>query len=133
MDVKSLVTEEGLERLNRILVFVFSRLDNADFKAESTRESLRVLQGRGGRVGRRVFEGFGHMDCWIGDRAAGAVFKAIEEEVRRMMGGSDAMRWMVGSRSDSRIEFLEQKVASTPLNPQNLSSCPIRNRGSLYS
>jgi hypothetical protein len=92
MDVKSLVTEEGLERLNRILVFVFSRLDNADFKAESTRESLRVLQGRGGRVGRRVFEGFGHMDCWIGDRAAGAVFKAIEEEVRRMMGGSDAMR-----------------------------------------
>lgn len=98
---RSLVTEEGLERIRGTPMFLFSGKDNAVFKAESTLKTYRVLKARGETVRRKEFEGFGHMDCWMGERAKDVVYPAIEEEVSRVMESSASGKEKVG---DGNVE-----------------------------
>ena len=84
-DYRSLVTEKNLERLRGIPIFLFSGADNNVFKAISTLKTYEVLKGRGEMVSRKEFPGFGHLDCWMGEKSADTVYKAIAEEVRKVM------------------------------------------------
>jgi hypothetical protein len=84
-DYRSLVTDENLERLRGIPIFLFSGADNNVFKASSTLKTYKFLKARGETVSRKEFSGFGHLDCWMSERSADAVYKAVEEEVRKVM------------------------------------------------
>jgi hypothetical protein len=88
----SLVTDESLERLSGLPIFLFSGADNNVFKATSTLKTYEVLQARGERVSREEFPGFGHLDCWMSERSADTVYKAVEEEVRKVMVCSNDTR-----------------------------------------
>ncbi|KAG9760738.1 hypothetical protein KCU73_g2733, partial [Aureobasidium melanogenum] len=86
-DYHSLVTDENLRRLRGIPILVFGGADNNVYSPESTRETCRVLEQRGEAVRMKVFEGLGHLDCWMSERAAskGGVYDTVVEEVRRVM------------------------------------------------
>ncbi|GAB7327853.1 hypothetical protein MBLNU13_g11643t1 [Cladosporium sp. NU13] len=84
-DYRSLVTEENLEQLRGTPIFLFSGADNNVFKASSTLKTYRFLKARGEKVSRKEFPGFGHLDCWMSEKSADTVYKAIEEEVRKVM------------------------------------------------
>ena len=91
-DYRSLVTEEHLERLSGIPIFMFSGEDNRVFKATSTLKTYEVLKSRGEKVSRKVFAGFGHLDCWMSEGSAEAVYEPIEGEVRKVMARTSAQR-----------------------------------------
>lgn len=84
-DYRSLVTEENLERLSGIPIFLFSGEDNQVFKASSTLKTYQLLKARGETVSRKVFAGFGHLDCWMSENSAKVVYASIETEVRKVM------------------------------------------------
>lgn len=88
-DHHSLVTDENLRRLRKIPILVFGGADNNVYSPISTRETCRVLEQRGGAVRMKIFEGLGHLDCWMSERAAskGSVYDTVVEEVRRVMHG----------------------------------------------
>ncbi|KAG9560589.1 hypothetical protein KCU79_g7562, partial [Aureobasidium melanogenum] len=88
-DYHSLVTDKNLRRLRGIPMLVFGGADNNVYSPESTRETCRVLEQRGEAVRMKVFEGLGHLDCWMSERAAskGGVYDTVVEEVRRVMHG----------------------------------------------
>lgn len=89
---RSLVTEENLERLRGIPIFLFSGADNNVFKATSTLKTYKFLKAREETVSRREFPGFGHLDCWMSERSADTVYKAVEEEVSKVMGQANNTR-----------------------------------------
>jgi hypothetical protein len=95
---RSLVTEENLERLRGIPIFLFSGADNNVFKAISTLKTYHVLKARGETVGRREFEGFGHLDCWMSERSADVVYSAIEEEMHKALVCSSRNKDHAGKR-----------------------------------
>jgi hypothetical protein len=84
-DYRSLVTEENLERLRGIPIFLFSGTDNNVFKASSTLKTYEFLKARGETVSWKEFPGLGHLDCWMSERSADTVYKAVEEEARKVM------------------------------------------------
>jgi fermentation-respiration switch protein FrsA (DUF1100 family) len=89
---RSLVTDGNLERLRGLPIFLFSGADNNVFKAASTLKTYRVLKARGETVSRKVFPGLGHLDCWMSEKSADTVYRAVEEEVRRVMVNSSDER-----------------------------------------
>lgn len=68
-------------------MLVFGGADNNVYSPESLRETCRVLEQRGEAVRMKVFEGLGHLDCFMSERAAskGCVYDTVVEEVRRVM------------------------------------------------
>lgn len=88
---KSMSTEEGLRRLKGIPMFLFSGSDNNIYHASSTVETWRVLEARGEIVRRCEFEGLGHLNCWMSEKAAapGGVYETVKAEVRRVMRGRE--------------------------------------------
>jgi len=91
-DYRPLVTDDNLERLSGLPIFLFSGADNNVFKATSTLKTYEVLKSRGETVSRKEFPGFGHLDCWMSDRSTDTVYKAVEEEVRKVMVCSNDTR-----------------------------------------
>ncbi|KAG9892459.1 hypothetical protein KCV05_g17927, partial [Aureobasidium melanogenum] len=69
-DCRSLVTDENVCRLRGIHMLVFGGADNNVYSPESLRETCRVLEQRGEAVRMKVFEGLGHLDCFMSERAA---------------------------------------------------------------
>ena len=82
---RSLVTEDNLERLRGLPIFLFSGADNNVFKSTSTLKTYKFLKARGETVSWKEFPGFGHLDCWMSNRSADTIYKAVEEEVRKVM------------------------------------------------
>jgi hypothetical protein len=91
-DYRSLVTEDNLERLRGIPIFLFSGADNNVFKAVSTLKTYKFLKARGEMVSWKEFPSFGHLDCWMSERSADTVYKAVEEEVRKVMAYASGTR-----------------------------------------
>lgn len=85
---RDLRTEENLDRLKGVPVFLMVGNDNQAYQPKATLLTFQLLRARFGEdmVRRKVFEGFGHLDCWMSDAAArpGSVFATIEEELERM-------------------------------------------------
>jgi predicted esterase len=89
---RSLVTEDNLERLRGLPIFLFSGADNNVFKSTSTLKTYKFLKARGETVSWKEFPGFGHLDCWMSERSADTIYKAVEEEVRKVMVYADGTR-----------------------------------------
>lgn len=82
---QSLVTPANIARLKGIPIFLFSGADNKTLTPESTEMTYEILRqelgSQGGIVKRRVFEGYGHLDPWIGKQAYRDCWPAVLEEV----------------------------------------------------
>jgi hypothetical protein len=91
-DYRSLVTGDNLERLRGIPIFLFSGADNNVFEAVSTLKTYKFLKARGEMVSWKEFPSFGHLDCWMSERSADTVYKAVEEEVRKVMAYASGTR-----------------------------------------
>ena len=77
--------EESLENLRDIPILFFSGAENVVYTPEATLTSYTVLRGKFGEGGyeRLVFEGRGHLDCWMGEGASarGGVFDKVRRRV----------------------------------------------------
>lgn len=82
---RSMLTQEDLERLRDIPIFVFSGVGNNVYRPSSTLKTYQILTARGAAVNRKTFPGLGHLDCWMSKKAAapGGVYESVEEEVRK--------------------------------------------------
>jgi hypothetical protein len=87
---RSLVNKANLRRLENLPVFLFFGADSAVYTEEGTRRSFEVLAKRstGQTVKRKVFEGLGHVDCWMSDKASekGGVFDSVLDEIEQVRG-----------------------------------------------
>lgn len=86
---RSLVTNENVERLRGVPIFLFAGADNQVYRAGATLRTQELLQSMFGKQAARraVFEGFGHLDCWMSDVASkpGGVFETIGKEIDLML------------------------------------------------
>ncbi|PVH69060.1 FAD/NAD(P)-binding domain-containing protein [Cadophora sp. DSE1049] len=86
----NLVTALNIARLKGIPIFFFSGAHNAVYAPENTDVSYTILRDAHGADGyeRVVFEGRGHLDCWMGWSAYTDVYPRVREHVDKvMMGG----------------------------------------------
>ncbi|KAH9810507.1 cholesterol oxidase [Teratosphaeria destructans] len=85
----SLVTPTNLQRLRGLRLFLFSNAKSDVYSLRATARSAEVLTeiSGPGKVRRKVFEGFGHADCWMSEKAAGegSVYQTVLEEVEEAM------------------------------------------------
>src|SRR5258708_37350516 len=83
---RSLIDDINLARLQHIPIFFFSAGENDVFTPESTDISYTTLRDKfdKGEYDRAVFEGFGHLDCWMGERAADVVWVSVREHLIRV-------------------------------------------------
>jgi hypothetical protein len=87
----SLVTPYNLARLKGIPIFFFSGADNTVYAPENTDVSYTMLRNAhgAGDYERDVFEGRGHLDCWMGVTAHKDVYPRVREHVDKVvLGGS---------------------------------------------
>ncbi|KAG5996344.1 hypothetical protein E4U43_002869 [Claviceps pusilla] len=91
-----LATPHNIRRLRGLPIFLFSGADNDVLSPAATDKTYEVLtrtfglsagMPRGGvQYRREVFAGYGHLDCWMGQRAYRDVFPVVAEEMWRVMG-----------------------------------------------
>lgn len=77
----SLVTPENIERLKDIPIFFIHGEKNTCYAPESTMMSYDSLRGHfgGEQYQRWVFEGYGHLDCWMGKGSYLDVYPKVEQ------------------------------------------------------
>ena len=82
----NLVTAENVARFKGIPILLFSGAENAVFSPESTDLSLAVLKEAdpNGSYERVVFQGRGHLDCWMSERAHTDVFPAVKAHMNKV-------------------------------------------------
>ncbi|KAK5653272.1 hypothetical protein OQA88_9171 [Cercophora sp. LCS_1] len=86
---QNLVTPSNLSRLRGVPILFISGAENSVFAPESTDMSYTTLCNAHGRewYEREVFEGKGHLDCWMGAEAWRDVYPRVERHVRGVLGG----------------------------------------------
>lgn len=90
----NLVTEENIARLKGIPILLFSGSENAVYAPENTDVSYGLLRdmnaegkdGHDGLVERTIFEGRGHLDCWMGSTAYKDVYPRVRRHVDHVCG-----------------------------------------------
>jgi len=88
-----LVTDTNLERLRGLPIMLFSGKDNVVYDPQSTSMTYDVLREKFGPelYDRRVVEGYGHLDCWMGKAAYRDVYPLVSDHVelcaKLAMGG----------------------------------------------
>ncbi|KAK7718059.1 hypothetical protein SLS57_006206 [Botryosphaeria dothidea] len=77
------VTEKGLERLRGLPILFVSGGENVVFDPESTFMTYDVLRRRFGPdlYKRKVFQGYGHLDTWMGKDSARDVFPTMGDHL----------------------------------------------------
>jgi len=82
----NLVTPANLQRLRNIPIYFFSGSENRVFSPESTDISYMTLRDAGDeeQYERDVFEGFGHLDCWMGEKAAKEIWPRVREHMKKV-------------------------------------------------
>ncbi|KAF2771554.1 FAD/NAD(P)-binding domain-containing protein [Teratosphaeria nubilosa] len=82
---RSLVTPTNLQRLRGLRLFLFSNAESDVYSPQATARTAEVLTkiSGSGMVRRKVFENFGHLDCWMSEKAAekGSVYQTVLEEI----------------------------------------------------
>jgi len=88
----NLVTPANVRRLRNIPIYFFSGGDNRVFSPESTDISYTTLRDAAdeGQYERDVFEGFGHLDCWMGEKAAKEIWPRVGEHMKKVSRGVPA-------------------------------------------
>jgi hypothetical protein len=86
-----LTTASNIRRLKGIPFFLFSGSDNAVLTSESTDKTYTILRDTFGSEGyeRRVVQGYGHLDCWMGREAYKDVYPMVREHVDRICRGEE--------------------------------------------
>ncbi len=87
---QTLVTPENIARLRGIPILFFSGAENAVYTPENTDMSYTTLCNAHGRewYEREVFEGRGHLDCWMGPTSYVDVYPRVERHVSMVLGRS---------------------------------------------
>lgn len=83
----NLVTPFNMSRLRGIPIFFFSGSENTVYDPQSTDVSYTMLRDAFGADGyeRVVFQGRGHLDCWMGKDAVRDVYPRVRKHVDRVM------------------------------------------------
>ena len=86
----NLVTSDNIARLKGIPIFFFSGSENAVYSPESTDVSYTMLRDAHGAddYERVVFDGRGHLDCWMGVDSFKDVYPRVRAHVDKIMIGS---------------------------------------------
>ena len=79
----TLVTDENVERLRGIPIYLFSGKHNSVYDPVTTITSYSYLTHRLGadNYHRDVFEDYGHLDCWMGKEAYKDIFPSVLEQI----------------------------------------------------
>ena len=85
----NLVTPHNMAHLKGIPIFFISGAKNTVYSPESTDVSYTLLRDAHGvsDYERVVFEGRGHLDCWMGVTAHQDVYPRVREHVDKVMKG----------------------------------------------
>ena len=88
----NLVTKDNVKRLKGLKILFFSGAENVTFGPESTERSYETLRDQLGANGfeRVVFEGRGHLDCWMSDNAD-VVWKRVVKHVEDVTKEEDLL------------------------------------------
>jgi hypothetical protein len=80
---REMIDDPSLDHLKHIPIFFFSGSDNAVFTPEATDISYTILRGKfdEGQYERDVFSGFGHLDCWMGEKAADIIWPRVKQHM----------------------------------------------------
>ncbi|KAH6684085.1 hypothetical protein B0J14DRAFT_646000 [Halenospora varia] len=78
-----LTTHHNINRLKGIPIMLFSGSDNKVLTPEATERTYSILRDTFGTKGyeRKVIQGYGHLDCWMGREAYKDVFPEVREVV----------------------------------------------------
>jgi aspartate/methionine/tyrosine aminotransferase len=81
-----LVTDANLVRFLNVPIYFFSGSENAVYSPESTDLSYTRLREFGDerQYEREVFDGFGHLDCWMSEKAAGVIWPTVKEHMQKV-------------------------------------------------
>lgn len=82
-DFRSLVTDANLENFKGLPISFISGGDNVVYSPESTSMSYDVLREKFGTemYQRRVVQGYGHLDTWMGKNSVVDVYPLVAEHV----------------------------------------------------
>ncbi len=85
---KTLVTPENLQNLQGVPILFIHGSENVVYSPETTDKSYTTLTTTFQQEGydRIVFEGYGHLDCWMGENAATDIYPTVLAHARRRMG-----------------------------------------------
>jgi hypothetical protein len=80
---QSLVNEHNLKRLEKLPILFISGSENVVYTPESTNRSFETMNNAFGQgiYRREVFQGYGHLDCWMGADAALDVYPTVLQHV----------------------------------------------------
>ena len=88
----NLITPANLQRLRNLPIYFFTGSQNGVFSPESTDISYTNLRNAWdeGQYERDVIDGFGHSDCWMGEKAAEAVWPRVRAHMKKVsrLGGA---------------------------------------------
>lgn len=92
ISVRELIDNVSLVRLKHVPIFFFSGSENAVFTPEATDISYTTLRNEldESQYERDVFEGFGHLDCWIGERAAEVIWPRVKQHMIKVCSANGA-------------------------------------------
>ena len=84
---ESLLNDENLRRLAGIPILFIQGSENVVYTPEATNRSLETMNDAFGQglYQREVFEGYGHLDCWMGKDAATDVYPTVLAHAMRCM------------------------------------------------
>lgn len=87
---ESLVTDANLKRLSNLPILFLSGSENVVYRPETTDKSFTKLMGKFGQGGveREVIQGYGHLDCWMGEDAVRDVYPRVLGHAKRFVGGA---------------------------------------------
>ncbi|KAI9802390.1 MAG: hypothetical protein M1833_001896 [Piccolia ochrophora] len=95
---ENLVTRQSLARLQGIPIFLFSGSENAVYSPEATDMSYNALRDTLGEENyeRVVFQGRGHLDCWMGADADMEVYPMVKAHVDKVSSVKHEQREKTG-------------------------------------
>lgn len=87
-----LINAANLARMRQIPIYFFSGSENGVFTPEATEMSYTTLRNEfdEGQYERDVFDGFGHLDCWMGEKAADVVWPRVKQHMIKVGRGRSA-------------------------------------------
>ena len=87
---ETLVTESNLEHLRGLPILFISGSENVVYTPETTEKSYENLRDAFGEKGyqREVFQGYGHLDCFMGTEAARDIYPRLLMHAQQCAGAA---------------------------------------------
>ena len=96
----SLVTKQNIERLKGVPILFISGADNVVYTPETTERSYTTLTNTFNTTAyeREVFQGYGHLDCWMSPAAAKDIYPSVHAHAVRSMRLTKYTKGQVGKQ-----------------------------------